>query len=102
MSDKSIQSISTSQVMAELAAQFQDLPKKVTKEVIADFLNLIESNLVEGNKVRLDKIGILATKVSGERKGRNPQTGAEMVIPASRKISFRASKTLKDQVVSRG
>jgi DNA-binding protein HU-beta len=86
--------------MSEIAAQFEDLPKKLTKEVIADFLNLIEENLVEGNKVRLDKLGILATKVSSERKGRNPQTGAEMVIPASRKISFRASKTLKDQVIA--
>ena len=101
MSDNSVQSISTSQVMAEISAQFEDLPRKVTKQVIADFLDLIESNLVEGNKVRLDKIGILATKMSGERKGRNPQTGAEMVIPASRKVSFRVSKTLKDQVLSR-
>jgi DNA-binding protein HU-beta len=86
--------------MADVSAKFSDLPKKVAKEVMTDFLNLIESNVIEGNKVRLDKLGILTTKVSNERKGRNPQTGMEMLIPSSRKISFRASKTLKDQVVA--
>jgi DNA-binding protein HU-beta len=100
MSAKSVQTVSTSQVMAEVAQKFDDLPKKVTREVIADFLNLIESSVIDGHKVRLDKLGILTTKLSAERKGRNPQTGVEMMIPASKKISFRASKTLKDQVVS--
>lgn len=99
MTNKSIQTVSTSQVMSDVAQQFDSIPKKLTREVISEFLNLVETSVVSGNKVRLDKIGVLVTKESAARKGRNPQTGAEIEIPASRKVSFRPSKTLKDQVI---
>ncbi len=99
MTKSSIQTISTSQVMSDVAEKFDGLPKKLTREVISEFLSLIEDNVVSGHKVRLDKLGVLTTKESAARKGRNPQTGDEILIPASKKVSFRASKTLKDQIV---
>lgn len=91
--------ISTSQLIASVAQKFADVPKKVTKEVIIDFLNTIETEVASGNKLRLDKIGILQVKDRAARIGRNPQTGEEIKIPASKKIAFRAAKSLKEQVV---
>ncbi len=91
--------ISTSQMMSEIASKFEQLPKKITKEVIVTFLNSIENGLAEGKKIRIDKIGILQVKERAPRMGRNPQTGEQIKIPESKKISYRVSKSLKQRVL---
>lgn len=93
--------ISTSQLIADVSSRFEDIPKKITKNLIVDFLATIENEVVKGHKLRLDKIGILQVKDRAARMGRNPQTGEEIKIPASKKIAFRAAKSLKEQVVGR-
>ncbi|MES2613880.1 MAG: HU family DNA-binding protein, partial [Bdellovibrionota bacterium] len=56
---KSTPTVSTSALMTEVSVKFQDIPKKVTKEVLQYFLNSIEEHVVAGAKVRIDKLGIL-------------------------------------------
>jgi DNA-binding protein HU-beta len=90
--------VATSAIIAEVSGRFEQLPKKITKQVIASFLETIENNVAEGRKVRIDKVGILTVKDRAARKGRNPQTGDEIKIPASKKISFRVAKSLKERV----
>ena len=90
--------VATSSIIAEVSSRFEQLPKKITKEVIASFLETIENNVADGRKVRIDKVGILTVKDRAARKGRNPQTGEEIKIPASKKISFRVAKSLKERV----
>lgn len=92
------ETVSTSQMISTVASKFTQLPKKITKEVISDFLNTIESEVASGKKLRIDKIGILQVKERAARMGRNPQTGEEIRIPASKKIAFRPAKSLKEQV----
>ena len=85
--------------IAAVAAKHDELPKKVTKELIMEFLATIEDELVSNQaKVRLDKVGIIQVKDRAARKGRNPQTGEEIKIPASKKVAFRAAKSLKEAV----
>ena len=57
-----------------------------------------EESLVKGDKVQLVGFGSFETKVRAARKGKNPQTGAEMKIPACKAPSFKAGKALKDVV----
>ena len=90
--------VATSSIIAEVSSRFEQLPKKITKEVIASFLETIEDNVAGGKKVRIDKVGILTVKDRAAHKGRNPQTGEEIKIPASKKISFRVAKSLKERV----
>ena len=91
--------ISTSTLTAEVAAKFESIPKKMTKEVILAFLTAIEDGVASGNsKVRIDKLGILQVKDRAARKGRNPQTGEEIKIPASKKVAFRVASSLKERV----
>lgn len=90
--------VATSAIIANVSSLFDQLPKKITKEVIAAFLSAIEQNVASGSKVRIDKVGILTVKDRAARKGRNPQTGEEIKIPASKKISFRVAKSLKERV----
>lgn len=91
--------VSTNQLISHVAQKYvEKLPKKVTKELLTEFLTAIESEVVSGNKARIDKVGIIYMKDRAARKGRNPQTGEEIMIPASKKISFRAAKSLKDAI----
>lgn len=99
MAKAKLETVSTSQMIARVASKFEQLPKKITKEVIADFLSTVENEVASGKKLRIDKIGILQVKDRAPRMGRNPQTGEEIRIPASKKIGFRAAKSLKEQVL---
>ena len=58
----------------------------------------VENEVSHGRKLRIDKVGILQVKERAARMGRNPQTGEEIKIPASKKIAFRPAKSLKEQV----
>lgn len=98
MAKTTASTVSTSQIIAAVANKFTQLPKKITKEVIAEFLNTVEEEVSGGSKLRIDKIGILQVKERAARMGRNPQTGEEIKIPASKKIGFRPAKSLKEQV----
>lgn len=93
-----VNTIATSAIISDVSARFEQLPKKITKEVISSFLSVVEENVAMGGKVRIDKIGILTVKDRSARKGRNPQTGEEIRIPASKKISFRVAKSLKERL----
>lgn len=90
--------ISTSALTAEVATKFDAIPKKMTKEVILAFLTAIEDGVAKNHKVRIDKLGILQLKDRAARKGRNPQTGEEIKIPASKKVAFRVASSLKERV----
>ncbi|WP_281276270.1 HU family DNA-binding protein [Fluviispira sanaruensis] len=98
MTKRKVSTVSTSALTVEVSTRFDQLPKKLTKEVIAAFLDAIEDHVAAGKKVRIDKLGILQVKDRAARKGRNPQTGEEIKIPASKKVSFRVASSLKEKV----
>ena len=52
----------------------------------------------KGEKIQLVGFGTFEVSERAERTGRNPQSGKEMVIPASKAPKFKAGKALKDMV----
>ena len=72
--------------------------KKAAEESLNAMLDSIKDALVKGDKVQLVGFGSFETKTRAARKGKNPQTGAEMKIPACKAPSFKAGKALKDIV----
>ena len=72
---------------------------KVQAQAALDaFMGSTQSALKKGDKVILVGFGTFSVTKRAARKGRNPQTGAEIRIPASKKISFRVAKSLKERV----
>ena len=75
---------------------------KLTKKDAEAAVNAVTASIVEalknGEKVQLVGFGTFEVKARGERKGRNPKTGAEIVIPASKAPAFVAGKGLKDAI----
>lgn len=69
--------------------------KKASEEALNAILDSIKDSLVKGEKVQLVGFGSFETKVRAARKGKNPQTGAEIKIPACKAPIFKAGKALK-------
>ncbi|OQP02933.1 DNA-binding protein [Geobacillus sp. 44B] len=79
-------------------AETSGLSKKdATKAVDAVFESITEA-LRKGDKVQLIGFGNFEVRERAARKGRNPQTGEEMEIPASKVPAFKPGKALKDAV----
>ena len=70
----------------------------MTGGVIDATLAEIRGLLGEGGSISFTGFGSFSVAKRAKRKGRNPQTGQEMVIPASKVARFRPGKGLKDAV----
>ncbi len=79
-------------------AQRSGLTKKDAEKGLNAFFESVQQALVEGDRVQLIGFGTFEVKERSARKGRNPQTGEEIDIPASKAPGFKAGKALKDAV----
>ena len=74
------------------------LTLKDTNAVLDALEQTITDKLAKGEKVQLIGFGSFEARHRAERKGRNPQTGEEITIPAGTVPAFRAGKALKEAV----
>ena len=72
--------------------------KKATEDAVKAFVDIISDALAKGDRVQLARLGTFQVKTRAARKGKNPQTGAEIKIEACKAPSFKAAKALKDIV----
>ena len=79
-------------------AQKTDLSKADAAKAVDSVFDAITEALQGGDEVRLVGFGTFVVSARAESKGRNPQTGAEITIPASKQPKFKAGKGLKDAV----
>ena len=75
-----------------------NLTKKDAEQAVNTTMNAITAALKNGEKVAQVGFGAFEVRERPERKGRNPQTGAEITIEASKLPAFKAGKALKDAV----
>lgn len=79
-------------------AETAELSKKQAALVVNTVFDTISESLSNDEKVQIIGFGSFDVRERAERKGRNPQTGAELVIPASKVPGFKAGKALKEVV----
>lgn len=79
-------------------AESHNIPKKQANEVLADMVGMITTHLKKGARIRIGGLGILQVRKRPARLGRNPATGEQIKIKASKKVAFRAAKELKEAV----
>ncbi len=72
--------------------------KKDADKALNAFIESITNALKKGEKVSLIGFGTFEAKKRAARKGKNPQTGAVINIPATTVPTFKAGKALKDAV----
>ena len=84
--------------LIDAIADKSELTKADAGRALDGFLGAVTEALSNGDSVALVGFGTFAVKDRAERKGRNPQTGAEITIKAAKIPSFKAGKSLKDAV----
>ena len=75
-----------------------NMSKKDMGAALEAFMDVVREELKAGGKVQLVGFGTFEVFERAERKGRNPQTSEEILIPASKAPKFKAGKALKDYV----
>lgn len=74
------------------------LPKTKATEAINSFINAVTESLSKNERVILAGFGTFQTVERKARKGRNPQNGAEINIPAKKVAKFKAGANFTKQV----
>lgn len=75
-----------------------ELTKKDATKAVEAIFDTIQSTLSKGESVQIIGFGNFEVRDRAARKGRNPQTGAEIDIAASKVPAFKPGKALKDKV----
>ncbi len=84
--------------LIDKVAKDTKLTKKDSDKAIDAVIGAISGALAKGDKVQLVGFGSFEVRKRAARKGRNPQSGKEINIPARKVPVFKAGKALKDAV----
>ena len=84
------------QDLIDNVAKDTSLTKSDVKKVVEAAFEHIQDDLKQGNDCTFVGFGTFKVSHRAARKGRNPQTGAEIDIAASNSVAFKPSKALKD------
>ena len=79
-------------------AEVAELTKKDAEKAVNAVFASVQKALVEDDKVQIIGFGTFGVRTRAARKGRNPQTGETIEIPASKNPVFKAGKALKEAV----
>jgi DNA-binding protein HU-beta len=74
--------------------------KTDTERTLEALLEAVAQALASGERIDFRGFGVFTPKETKARTGRNPRTGEAVTIAASRKVSFRPSKELKDRLTA--
>ncbi len=75
--------------------------KKQSVEITETLLEIIKSSLESGEDVLVSGFGKFCVKEKKARKGRNPATGEDAILPARRVVTFKCSHKLREMINER-
>jgi len=84
---------------AEIVEQIYErvgFSKKEASELVERVFETIKETLANGEKVKISGFGNFVVRDKNARKGRNPQTGEEILLDARRVLTFKPSLVLKN------
>jgi integration host factor subunit alpha len=72
--------------------------KNKSSEIIEILLEIIKGSRESGDDVLISRFGKFCVKEKGERRGRNPSTGEDMILEPRKVVTFRCSGNLRDKI----
>ena len=84
--------------LVDAVATQAELSKQDAKKAVEALFETISNTLAKEEKIQLIGFGTFEVRERSARKGRNPQTGEEIDIAASKVPAFKAGKELKEAV----
>ena len=86
---------------AQIVDSIQDkfgFPRKKCIELLEIMLEEIKKPLTSGEDVMISGFGKFCVKEKKERKGRNPATGDDLMLPPRRVVTFKCSQRLREKI----
>ncbi len=84
--------------LIEKTYKTHDLSRDQAREVVEAFLEIVINCLTNGENLLLSGFGKFNIRKKSARRGRNPQTGEDMILYARRIVTFKPSGKLRDRV----
>jgi integration host factor subunit beta len=84
-----------SDLILRIADQNPHLYEREVEGVVNTILKRISDALVAGERVELRGLGTFSLRTLGPRKGRNPRTGAPVLMAEKRKVAFKPGKGMQ-------
>jgi len=84
--------------LIEAMADSADISKAAAGRALEGMVEAITNAVKSGDTVSVIGFGTFSLRERAARTGRNPKTGAEIQIPASKSPAFKAGKAFKDAV----
>lgn len=84
--------------IAAVVKENHNLNQTQALAIVKDVFGAVADALVAGEDVQVTNFGTFKPHTRAERKGRNPQTGEELLIPATKTASFKLGKQLRDAI----
>ena len=84
--------------LVAVVADRADVTQAMAEKVVNSFVEVVTETLAKEEKVVVTGFGTFEVRHRVARRGKNPRTGEEIVVPAQKTPAFKAGKLLKDSV----
>lgn len=84
--------------LVDFIADSADISKAAAEKALNGTLQAIADTLKKGDKITLIGFGTFSVSTREARKGRNPQTGKTIDIPAKKVVKFKAGNKLSEAI----
>ncbi|MGI6679906.1 MAG: integration host factor subunit alpha [Bdellovibrionota bacterium] len=81
--------------LADAIYNTMQVDKQQAVQIVEDYIEIIKDALVKEGKVMLSGFGTYTVKSKNARKGRNPQTGSDMILKPRKVLKFKESQLLR-------
>ncbi|RLC13562.1 MAG: integration host factor subunit alpha [Deltaproteobacteria bacterium] len=75
-----------------------DLTGKQSTNLVEKIIEIMKDTLASGDDVLISGFGKLCVRHKAERKGRNPSTGEDQMLPARKVVTFRCSGKFRAKI----
>jgi len=75
-----------------------DLTKNRSAQLVESILEIMKTKLENGEDMLISGFGKFCVKDKRERRGRNPQTGEDLMLGSRRVVIFKCSKVLRERI----
>ncbi len=91
-------SVTKSELISEVAGQMRDLSHKQVELLVNTVFCSMRDALADGDRIEIRGFGSFQVRERAARRGRNPRTGEEVLVQATRIPFFRVGKELRERV----
>ncbi len=90
--------ITKADLVQQIYKNHEELTKAQAAEAVEAFLRISKDTLIGGSDLLLSGFGKFNVREKSPRKGRNPQTGEDLILEGRRVVTFNPSGILRTKV----